>query len=83
MAHALWHTLYNNKWLQKTKSKFKRELMYSVFQPCPDVYWFPIFSNDACDHLIEEMEHYGKWSGGGNVVFFWILQNHVSIYELL
>ncbi|XP_028266403.1 procollagen-lysine,2-oxoglutarate 5-dioxygenase 1 [Parambassis ranga] len=35
--------------------------------PCPDVYWFPIFSNVACDHLIEEMEHYGKWSGGGNV----------------
>ncbi|XP_042347461.1 procollagen-lysine,2-oxoglutarate 5-dioxygenase 1 isoform X1 [Plectropomus leopardus] len=35
--------------------------------PCPDVYWFPIFSDVACNHLVEEMEHYGKWSGGGNV----------------
>uniref|UniRef100_A0A8C6UVK9 Procollagen-lysine,2-oxoglutarate 5-dioxygenase 1 n=1 Tax=Neogobius melanostomus TaxID=47308 RepID=A0A8C6UVK9_9GOBI len=34
--------------------------------PCPDVYWFPIFSDTACDHLVEEMEHFGKWSGGGN-----------------
>ncbi|XP_035512692.1 procollagen-lysine,2-oxoglutarate 5-dioxygenase 1 isoform X2 [Morone saxatilis] len=35
--------------------------------PCPDVYWFPVFSDVACNHLVEEMEHYGKWSGGGNV----------------
>lgn len=34
--------------------------------PCPDVYWFPVFSNVACDHLVEEMEHFGKWSGGGS-----------------
>ncbi|XP_074537637.1 procollagen-lysine,2-oxoglutarate 5-dioxygenase 1 isoform X2 [Halichoeres trimaculatus] len=35
--------------------------------PCPDVYWFPIFSEVACNHLVEEMENFGKWSGGGNV----------------
>uniref|UniRef100_A0A4W6E690 Procollagen-lysine,2-oxoglutarate 5-dioxygenase 1 n=1 Tax=Lates calcarifer TaxID=8187 RepID=A0A4W6E690_LATCA len=35
--------------------------------PCPDVYWFPVFSDVACNHLVEEMEHYGKWSGGNNV----------------
>ncbi|XP_041655153.1 procollagen-lysine,2-oxoglutarate 5-dioxygenase 1 isoform X1 [Cheilinus undulatus] len=35
--------------------------------PCPDVYWFPIFTDVACNHLVEEMEHFGKWSGGGNV----------------
>ncbi|XP_061697069.1 procollagen-lysine,2-oxoglutarate 5-dioxygenase 1 isoform X2 [Syngnathoides biaculeatus] len=35
--------------------------------PCPDVYWFPIFSDIACNHLVEEMEHFGKWSGGANV----------------
>lgn len=35
--------------------------------PCPDVYWFPILSDTACDHLVEEMEHFGRWSGGGNV----------------
>uniref|UniRef100_A0A671NTM2 Procollagen-lysine,2-oxoglutarate 5-dioxygenase 1 n=1 Tax=Sinocyclocheilus anshuiensis TaxID=1608454 RepID=A0A671NTM2_9TELE len=34
--------------------------------PCPDVYWFPVFTDVACKHLIEEMEHFGQWSGGGN-----------------
>ncbi|XP_070825505.1 procollagen-lysine,2-oxoglutarate 5-dioxygenase 1 isoform X2 [Chaetodon trifascialis] len=34
--------------------------------PCPDVYWFPVFSDVACNHLIEEMEHFGQWSGGAN-----------------
>ncbi|XP_029304955.1 LOW QUALITY PROTEIN: procollagen-lysine,2-oxoglutarate 5-dioxygenase 1 [Cottoperca gobio] len=34
--------------------------------PCPDVYWFPIFSDVACDHIVEELEHFGKWSGGAN-----------------
>uniref|UniRef100_A0A3Q1EZ23 Procollagen-lysine,2-oxoglutarate 5-dioxygenase 1 n=1 Tax=Acanthochromis polyacanthus TaxID=80966 RepID=A0A3Q1EZ23_9TELE len=42
-------------------------LMLLAALPCPDVYWFPIFSDVACNHLVEEMEHYGKWSGGGNV----------------
>lgn len=37
-------------------------------QPCPDVYWFPIFSEVACEHIVQEMEHFGQWSGGGNVV---------------
>ncbi|XP_038577514.1 procollagen-lysine,2-oxoglutarate 5-dioxygenase 1-like isoform X1 [Micropterus salmoides] len=34
--------------------------------PCPDVYWFPVFTELACDHIVEEMEHFGKWSGGRN-----------------
>uniref|UniRef100_A0A3P9M636 Procollagen-lysine, 2-oxoglutarate 5-dioxygenase 2 n=1 Tax=Oryzias latipes TaxID=8090 RepID=A0A3P9M636_ORYLA len=33
-------------------------------QPCPDVYWFPVLSEKACDEIVEEMEHYGSWSGG-------------------
>lgn len=49
-----------------------QSLNSSVLQPCPDVYWFPVFSDVACDHLIEEMEHFGKWSGGANVVSFLI-----------
>lgn len=35
--------------------------------PCPDVYWFPVFSDVACNHIVEEMEHFGKWSGGGAI----------------
>ncbi|ERE84516.1 procollagen-lysine,2-oxoglutarate 5-dioxygenase 1-like protein [Cricetulus griseus] len=37
-----------------------------VEMPCPDVYWFPIFTEAACDELVEEMEHYGQWSLGDN-----------------
>ncbi|XP_047424302.1 procollagen-lysine,2-oxoglutarate 5-dioxygenase 2 isoform X2 [Mugil cephalus] len=33
-------------------------------EPCPDVFWFPVFSEKACDEIVEEMEHYGVWSGG-------------------
>ncbi|KAJ8371197.1 hypothetical protein SKAU_G00112250 [Synaphobranchus kaupii] len=33
--------------------------------PCPDVYWFPIFTDVGCDHIVEEMEHFGQWSKGG------------------
>uniref|UniRef100_A0A672IXB6 procollagen-lysine 5-dioxygenase n=1 Tax=Salarias fasciatus TaxID=181472 RepID=A0A672IXB6_SALFA len=33
-------------------------------EPCPDVFWFPVFTERACDELVEEMEHYGSWSGG-------------------
>ena len=43
-------------------------LCLSFLQPCPDVYWFPLFTDLACDHFVEEMEHFGKWSGGGAVV---------------
>uniref|UniRef100_A0A8C8RQX8 Procollagen-lysine,2-oxoglutarate 5-dioxygenase 1 n=1 Tax=Pelusios castaneus TaxID=367368 RepID=A0A8C8RQX8_9SAUR len=37
-----------------------------VETPCPDVYWFPIFTDVACDELVEEMEHFGQWSTGDN-----------------
>lgn len=44
-------------------------IMYGcVLQPCPDVFWFPVFTEKACDELVEEMEHYGSWSGGKHEV---------------
>ncbi|RXN12642.1 mitofusin-2 [Labeo rohita] len=44
--------------------------LWQIFEnpvPCPDVYWFPVFTDVACKHFIEEMENFGQWSGGGNV----------------
>ena len=35
-------------------------------EPCPDVYWFPLMSLTFTQHLIEEVEHFGQWSGGKN-----------------
>jgi len=34
--------------------------------PCPDVYWFPMFTEQFCDEFIEEAEYFGKWSDGSN-----------------
>uniref|UniRef100_A0A3P9D2B4 procollagen-lysine 5-dioxygenase n=1 Tax=Maylandia zebra TaxID=106582 RepID=A0A3P9D2B4_9CICH len=39
-------------------------LSFNHKKPCPDVFWFAVFSEKACDELVEEMEHYGSWSGG-------------------
>lgn len=37
-----------------------------IHQPCPDVFWFPLVTERFCNHLIEEMENFGKWSEGKN-----------------
>ncbi|KJH50212.1 oxidoreductase, 2OG-Fe(II) oxygenase family protein [Dictyocaulus viviparus] len=37
-----------------------------VKQACPDVYDYPLVSERFCKEIIEEMEHYGKWSDGSN-----------------
>lgn len=33
-------------------------------EPIPFLFQFPLFNERFCQHLIEEMEFYGKWSGG-------------------
>lgn len=40
--------------------------MEDMDQPCPDVFWFPLLSEVFTEQLIEEMEHFGQWSGGTN-----------------
>lgn len=35
-------------------------------QPCPDVYWFPIASEQMCDDMVAIMENFGQWSDGSN-----------------
>ncbi|KAK4308429.1 hypothetical protein Pmani_019867 [Petrolisthes manimaculis] len=34
--------------------------------PCPDVYWFPIFTTRFCKELVEQANDNGGWSSGGN-----------------
>ena len=41
------------------------DVVFTV-QPCPDVYWYPLISETFTKELVEEMEHYGKWSSGSN-----------------
>lgn len=35
-------------------------------QPCPDVYWFPVATEEFCDNLVAIVEAHGKWSDGSN-----------------
>ncbi|VVC41556.1 Hypothetical protein CINCED_3A018714 [Cinara cedri] len=35
-------------------------------EPCPDVFWFPIVTEQFCREFIEIMENFGKWSDGSN-----------------
>nr|XP_046227528.1 procollagen-lysine,2-oxoglutarate 5-dioxygenase 2 isoform X1 [Scatophagus argus] len=52
------------------KEKYIHENYTRIFtenyteEPCPDVFWFPVLTEKACDEIVEEMEHYGFWSGG-------------------
>ncbi|XP_065313263.1 procollagen-lysine,2-oxoglutarate 5-dioxygenase-like [Gordionus sp. m RMFG-2023] len=54
-----WEDVYiHPDWKKQIDPEVKLE------EPCPDVYWFPIFTDRFCDELIEEMENLGDWSGG-------------------
>lgn len=56
-----WEKKYiHPNWSQVLQDNFTLE------QPCPDVYWYPLISEAFADELVEEMEHYGQWSGGTN-----------------
>lgn len=39
---------------------------FKSLEPCPDVYWFPIGTDQFADDMIAIMENYGKWSDGSN-----------------
>lgn len=39
----------------------------SYTELCPDIYQFPLFSQEFCAELIARMESYGKWSKGKDV----------------
>ncbi|XP_043932935.1 multifunctional procollagen lysine hydroxylase and glycosyltransferase LH3 isoform X2 [Protopterus annectens] len=53
---------WKEKYIHENYSKIFDEDYFE--QPCPDVYWFPVFTEKMCDELVEEMENFGDWSGG-------------------
>ncbi|XP_078101512.1 multifunctional procollagen lysine hydroxylase and glycosyltransferase LH3 [Sander vitreus] len=57
---------WKEKYISENYSKIFEDEKSFVEQPCPDVYWFPAFSEKMCDHLVETMEHHGEWSGGSH-----------------
>ncbi|XP_005814171.1 procollagen-lysine,2-oxoglutarate 5-dioxygenase 3-like [Xiphophorus maculatus] len=57
---------WREKYVHENYSKIFEEASGMVEQPCPDVYWFPAFSEKMCDHLVETMEDNGQWSGGSH-----------------
>ncbi|XP_043103743.1 procollagen-lysine,2-oxoglutarate 5-dioxygenase 1 [Puntigrus tetrazona] len=70
LHNDLWQIFENpTEWEERYIHKNYSKVLKAEFieTPCPDVYWFPVFTDVACEHMIEEMEHFGQWSGGGNV----------------
>lgn len=60
----LWEQRYiNPKYYEALKSS-------DIPQPCPDVYNYPLMSEDFTKELVEEVEHYGHWSSEKNEVNF-------------
>uniref|UniRef100_A0A672PWS8 Procollagen-lysine, 2-oxoglutarate 5-dioxygenase 3 n=1 Tax=Sinocyclocheilus grahami TaxID=75366 RepID=A0A672PWS8_SINGR len=55
---------WREKYIHENYSKIFDDDENLVEQPCPDVYWFPAFSERMCDELVETMEDFGGWSGG-------------------
>lgn len=55
---------WREKYVHENYSRIFEDDGNIVEQPCPDVYWFPAFSDRMCDDLVETMEHFGEWSGG-------------------
>ncbi|XP_019964065.2 multifunctional procollagen lysine hydroxylase and glycosyltransferase LH3 isoform X1 [Paralichthys olivaceus] len=57
---------WKEKYIHENYSKIFEDEKSFVEQPCPDVYWFPAFSEKMCDHLVETMEDNNQWSGGSH-----------------
>nr|XP_037840962.1 procollagen-lysine,2-oxoglutarate 5-dioxygenase 1 isoform X2 [Chlorocebus sabaeus] len=69
LHNDLWEVFSNPEdWKEKyIHQNYTKALAGKLVEtPCPDVYWFPIFTEAACDELVEEMEHFGQWSLGDN-----------------
>eukprot|EP00794_Sanderia_malayensis_P015032 gene15032-16583_t len=56
---------WEDRYLNENYSSFLNPKT-EIPQPCPDVFWFPLMSLNWTKELVEEMEHFGKWSSGGN-----------------
>uniref|UniRef100_A0A3Q1K247 procollagen-lysine 5-dioxygenase n=1 Tax=Anabas testudineus TaxID=64144 RepID=A0A3Q1K247_ANATE len=57
---------WKEKYIHENYSKIFEDEKSYVEQPCPDVYWFPAFSEKMCDHMVETMEDHGQWSSGSH-----------------
>uniref|UniRef100_A0AAZ3SAT8 PLOD1-3-like GT domain-containing protein n=1 Tax=Oncorhynchus tshawytscha TaxID=74940 RepID=A0AAZ3SAT8_ONCTS len=53
---------WKEKYIHENYSKIFEDNQTIVEQPCPDVYWFPSFTDRMCDDLVETMEDFGEWT---------------------
>lgn len=56
-----WEKKYLHPEYLKCKDNIS-QLKYT--EPCPDIYNFPLFSEDFCKEVIQRMEEFGNWSKG-------------------
>lgn len=60
--HLDWEDKYINPGFWETVQANIKDIK----QPCPDVFMFPLFTEEMADHLVDTMNDYGKWSNGKN-----------------
>ncbi|KHJ92978.1 hypothetical protein OESDEN_07118 [Oesophagostomum dentatum] len=70
-AHPeMWEIFENRElWEQRyVHPEYSKQLEedYEIEQACPDVYDYPLMSERFTKDMIDEMEHYGRWSDGSN-----------------
>ncbi|XP_048853739.1 multifunctional procollagen lysine hydroxylase and glycosyltransferase LH3-like [Brienomyrus brachyistius] len=62
---------WEEKYIHENYSEILEDGSSIVEEPCPDVYWFPVFSSKLCDELVETMESFSQWSREGHKVKSW------------
>ncbi|EUB62621.1 Procollagen-lysine,2-oxoglutarate 5-dioxygenase 3 [Echinococcus granulosus] len=58
---------WEKKYLHPDYHKYINRSFSGFEQPCPDVFWFPLLSEQFCRDMIEELEFTGLWSTGSNI----------------
>jgi len=60
----------NRKWEEKyihpEYIKNKEDLKSICFEPCGDLFLFPLFTREFCNEIIENCNHLNQWSDGKN-----------------
>jgi len=59
---------WNREYLHENYSELLGKTRKDFLEPCPDVFWFPVFNQKFCRHLVDIMENFGRWSSGTNKV---------------
>jgi hypothetical protein len=62
---VIWHRVYLDPVFYKFMER-NEKINFREPKECKDIFEWDCFTERFCNHLIDECEKYGEWSGGGN-----------------